>query len=64
MIEGARLKGEELGRFAPPYPIDNMEGIAAWRTPEGATRILLLSDDNFNPLQRTLLLLFELKEGK
>jgi hypothetical protein len=34
--------------------LDNMEGIAVWRDPAGHTRVLLLSDDNFFPLQRTM----------
>ena len=34
--------------------LDNMEGIAVWQDPEGRTRVLLLSDDNFFPLQRTV----------
>jgi hypothetical protein len=34
--------------------LDNMEGIAVWRDPEGRTRVLLLSDDNFFLLQRTV----------
>jgi hypothetical protein len=34
--------------------LDNMEGIAVWQDPQGRTRVLLLSDDNFFPLQRTM----------
>jgi hypothetical protein len=34
--------------------LDNMEGIGVWKDPEGRTRVLLLSDDNFFPLQRTM----------
>ena len=34
--------------------LDNMEGISVWRDPEGHTRVTLLSDDNFFPLQQTL----------
>jgi hypothetical protein len=34
--------------------LDNMEGIAVWEDPEARTRVLLLSDDNFFPLQRTM----------
>jgi hypothetical protein len=41
--------------------IDNMEGIAVRRGPKGETLLYLISDDNFSPLQRTLLLMFELK---
>ena len=35
--------------------LDNMEGISAWRDPEGRIRLTLISDDNFFPLQRTQL---------
>ena len=59
---GARLESREIARLLPPLTIDNFEGIAAWRGPKGETLIALLSDDNFSPLQRTLLLLFELRE--
>ena len=59
---GASLTGEEVARLTPPLTIDNMEGIAAWRGKDERTVIAILSDDNFNPLQRTLLLLFELSD--
>lgn len=36
--------------------VDNMEGLSVWRDPDGATRLLLVADDNFQPLQRTLFL--------
>jgi hypothetical protein len=46
-----------------PLSVDNFEGIAAWQDANGKTRLLLLSDDNFNRAQqRTLLLDFELME--
>lgn len=35
--------------------MDNMEGLSVWRDPEGRTRVTLISDDNFFPLQRTYL---------
>ncbi|MEE3102086.1 MAG: esterase-like activity of phytase family protein [Pseudomonadota bacterium] len=44
--------------------VDNAEGLAVWFTPDGRTRILLISDDNFLPLQRTLLYEFELEEPR
>jgi hypothetical protein len=59
---GATLKGREIAEFRPPYTVDNMEGIATRRGPDGKTLIYLLSDDNFNALQRTLLLMFALEE--
>ncbi len=58
---GALLRGEELAEMRPPYQIDNFEGIAARRGARGETLIYLLSDDNFNILQRTLLVMFELE---
>ena len=48
---------------APFYSIDNMEGIAVSRGPDGETRLTLISDDNFRrDLQRTLLLQFALRD--
>lgn len=40
--------------------IDNMEGLAIRQTPGGASRIVILSDDNFNSWERTLWLEFGL----
>lgn len=42
-----------------PGTTDNFEGIAA-QTRHGRTRLYILSDDNFNPIQRTLMLAFDL----
>lgn len=42
--------------------IDNMEGIAVHEGPNGDTRITLISDDNFNDWERSLLLEFSLPE--
>ena len=58
---GARLDGAEIARLQPPLNVDNMEGIAARRDGDGGTLIYLLSDDNNSVLQRTLLLMFELR---
>lgn len=32
---------------------DNLEGIAVWRDETGAIRLTMISDDNYNPLQKT-----------
>lgn len=49
----------EIARMGAPYSVDNMEALAVRK--EGERRfVYLLSDDNFIPLQRTLLLKFEL----
>jgi hypothetical protein len=52
-------KSQLLAELAPPLAVDNMEGLAAVRQ-GGRTFIYLASDDNFSPLQRTLILKFEL----
>lgn len=55
---GAVVEGEVLGRFGSGFEIDNMEAIAVTIGTDGAPLLTLLSDDNFNPLQRTILLRF------
>ncbi|MEX0851875.1 MAG: esterase-like activity of phytase family protein [Bauldia sp.] len=54
-VDGVVLIEADLG-----YQIDNMEGLSVRVTGEGETTIDLISDDNQNPLQRTLLLQFVL----
>lgn len=57
-LSGA-VRSREIARFAAPLLVDNMEALAIRR--EGERRfVYLVSDDNFNALQRTLLLKFEL----
>ena len=59
----ALLDGEVLLQAnQPARTIDNMEGIAVHRSPSGELRITIISDDNFNPVQRTLLLQFALTD--
>jgi hypothetical protein len=60
IIPGAVLEGSVVFEADRNYQIDNMEGLAVHRSPEGETVLTLISDDNFNPLQRTLLLQFTL----
>jgi hypothetical protein len=60
--DGARLKGEVLANLSfQDANIDNMEGVAVRRGPNGQTLLYMISDDNFSPVQRTLLLMFELR---
>ncbi len=59
--EGATLVGEELATFRPPLTVDNMEGLDVVETSDGRTFVFMLSDDNFNAVQRTILMAFELK---
>lgn len=58
---GAVLKGETLLETTGG-DIDNMEGVAVHTAPDGSTRIVLISDNNFNDWQRNLLLEFSLPE--
>ena len=59
---GARLSGQALAELIPPLSVDNMEAMAAVRAADGSTHVYVMSDDNFNPLQRTLLFQFRLLE--
>ena len=58
----AVLSGEELLRLDPPLRLDNFEGLAV-REDAAGTLIYLISDNNFQPFQRTLLLQFRLPRG-
>jgi hypothetical protein len=58
---GAVVTGQPIAIFAAPLTIDNMEALAVEQV-AGRTILWLASDDNFSPLQRTLLLKFELME--
>lgn len=55
---GQIIEGRPIAQLDAPLAIDNMEAIAV-QEERGATVVWLASDDNFNPLQRTLLLKFE-----
>ena len=56
-VDGPTIFEADLGQ-----EIDNMEGIDVHQTPDGETVLTLVSDDNFSPIQRTLLLQFTLIE--
>jgi len=58
---GALLDPAVLAEFKPPLAIDNFEGLAV-REDRGETLVYLISDDNFNKLQRTLLFQFALQD--
>ena len=60
---GAVLQGAPVARFAHPLTVDNFEGLAVVGGGDGGTLVYILSDDNFNFFQRTLLLLFRLDES-
>jgi hypothetical protein len=58
-IPTAPLESRLLARWEAPLTLDNMEGLALVRS-GGRTFVYLVSDDNLNSLQRTLLMKFEL----
>ncbi len=60
LIAGARLDGEVLIEAGMASQIDNMEGLAV-HVDRGRTVLTLVSDNNANILQRTLILQFALE---
>ena len=54
--------GEHSASMVRPMTVDNFEGIALEERGDGKLRIWIISDDNFNPNQRTLLMAFEREE--
>ncbi|MDB5694057.1 MAG: esterase-like of phytase family protein [Alphaproteobacteria bacterium] len=60
LAPGAVLRGIEVADFHRPVTVDNMEGLSVTRE-GGRTVVWLVSDDNYSPLQRTLLMKFALE---
>jgi hypothetical protein len=58
---GMELKARPLARLAPPLLADNFEGLAISRE-SGRTILWVVSDDNHEFFQRTLLLKFGLED--
>lgn len=56
---GEVIGGELIALFAAPLTLDNMEALSIERA-GGRTILWIASDDNFSPVQRTLLMKFEL----
>jgi len=53
----------EIARLVPPLAVDNMEGVSVVAR-DGRRYVYLVSDDNYYPLQRTLLLKFAWPEPR
>jgi len=58
VVDGPVVMFADMG-----YEIDNMEGLSVHRDAAGGVVLTLISDDNFSPIQRTILLQFTLLEG-
>ncbi|MBB4212070.1 hypothetical protein EV659_10844 [Rhodothalassium salexigens DSM 2132] len=62
LASAAIVAPEPLATLGPRMTVDNIEGIAV--APHGdGVRLYLIADDNFNALQRTLLLAFTLDDA-
>jgi hypothetical protein len=59
---GHRIVGTEIARFDRPLAFDNIAGVSARRGLQGETLLYFITDDNYSPVQKTLLQMFELKE--
>jgi hypothetical protein len=59
---GETVHGTLLAVLAPPLTVDNMEALAVERR-GGRTILWIASDDNYLPVERTLLMAFELPAG-
>jgi len=60
---GAVIEGIVIANLAAgDANIDNMEGLAVRHGAHGETYLYVISDDNYNALQRTVLLMFELSQ--
>lgn len=59
IVAGAALSGEEILHLTPEFTVDNMEGLDVVVIDNDTVRLVMISDDNFNPLQRTLLMMFD-----
>lgn len=57
---GASLTGSVLLEAGLDHAVDNMEAMAVHTSPDGGVIVTIMSDDNFNVLQRNLLLRFRL----
>lgn len=62
LTAGTPVAGRELALLAPPLTVDNFEALAVVPEPDGAVKLILGSDDNFRPFQRTLLLAFRWRQ--
>ncbi len=60
---GKQWSGRVIATFEPPVTVDNMEAIAVTQE-DGEIIVWIASDDNYNPLQRSLLLKFAMRDEK
>lgn len=61
---GQTLQGQTLALLENPVITENFEGVAVQALSAGKTRLFLVSDNNFNTAQQTILAAFEIISGK
>lgn len=61
-ISGDSIGQEQILFASLAGQYENLEGLAAWQGPDGATWLTAVSDDNFNPFQKTTLVDFRIAE--
>jgi len=57
---GKSVKGREIARLTSPLLTENFEGIFARTQPNGLTQLFLVSDNNLNGIQQTILAVFSI----
>ncbi|SME88834.1 esterase-like activity of phytase family protein [Desulfovibrio gilichinskyi] len=57
---GTKLLPKQLIELHGLLPLDNFEGLDTITTDDGRTFIYIISDDNYSPMQRTILMMFEM----
>jgi hypothetical protein len=62
-VPGAVIVPDELARFGFLEGADNMEGLAFYTARDRSENLILISDDNFNDFQRTVLITMRLGAG-
>ena len=56
IVPGASVKSKKIISLRPLVGgLTNIEGLATYATPNGNTAITMISDDNFKPIQKTVL---------
>lgn len=58
------LTDEHLLLHTHYFTHDNLEGLSVWQDDAGDIRITMISDDNFNPLQKTEFVEYRLRDGQ
>ncbi|MCK4713550.1 MAG: esterase-like activity of phytase family protein [Marinosulfonomonas sp.] len=61
-VQGDELTGETLIFETPAGTHDNLEGLSVWRDGAGAIRLTMVSDNNFNIIQRTEFVEYRLQQ--